>query len=129
MPRNYAREYEREQQRYRRMTIRIPTELANAFFACCDLDGVTPSDWILNQILEYAKREVDLGIVNYQGFNFRWEDIVSEMDPQIYEQLRATMPSDATNEEFLEEYGELDPKIYEVIDPFGAPVRPSDEDK
>ncbi len=129
MPRDYAREYERERGRYKRLTIRIPADLAEAFYACCEADDVRPSDWVLNRIFEYARGKVDLKVVNYQGFLFDWTDLVAGMDPVLYAQLRNTLPSDITNEEFLEQYGEIDPSIYEIIDPFGAPVGSSDEEE
>jgi hypothetical protein len=127
MARDYALEYEREQKKYRRLTIRIPADLAQAFYAKCEADDVRPSDWVLTKIFEECRRDLDLNVVIYQGFMFNWNELVSEMDPAIYQQLVDILPADTTNEEFLDQYGELDPSIYEIIDPYGAPSRSPEE--
>ena len=121
--RNYAEEYAREREYSRRLTVRLPLEMADVFAAKCAVDGISPADWVRNKILEYIQTDINLGLVQYQGFVFDWNELVSEMDPLIYQQLRAVLPEDTTNEEFLEQYGELDPSIYDIIDPFGAAGR------
>ncbi len=121
--RNYAEEYAREREYSRRLTVRLPLEMADVFIAKCAVDDISPADWVRNKILEYIQTDINLGLVQYQGFVFDWNELVSEMDPLIYQQLREVLPEDTTNEEFLEQYGELDPSIYDIIDPFGAAGR------
>ncbi len=129
--RNYSEEYAREREYSRRLTVRLPLEMAEAFTAKCEADGINPADWVRNKILEYVRADIDLGLVQYQGFVFDWHELISEMDPLIFEELRASLPSDVTNEEFLEHYGDMDPSIYDIIDPFGADgrIRPDEEEE
>lgn len=120
MARDYAAEYERERERYRRLTLRIPADMYEVFSAYCENEDIKPTDWLLNRIFETVRTKMDLNVVSYNGFIFEWSDLVSEMDPAIVSQLKAVLPPDTTNEQFLEEYGEIDPSIYSVIDPYRA---------
>ena len=127
MARNYAEEYERERELYRRLTLRIPANMAEVFYAYCENEDIRPTDWILTKIFETVRTKIELNVVDYNGFLFNWNDIVSEMDPAIIAQLREILPPETTNEEFLEQYGEIDPSIYSVIDPYWTPSEDDEE--
>jgi len=128
MARNYAAEYERERERYRRLTLRIPANMAEVFYAYCENEDIRPSDWILTKIFETVRTKIELDVVDYNGFLFNWHEILSEMDPSIVAQLRELLPPETTNEEFLEQYGEIDPSIYSVIDPYWTPPEEDDDE-